>query len=97
MGMLYQLEEELEKTVHQQLQQALQDALNHYRPSCSNCGIVMHRHHWYSRSILSRHGELELSIPVFRCPECGCMESGAELVGEEEGRKRFSKKSAKRR
>jgi hypothetical protein len=93
-GLLYQLEEEFEKTFQEQLQQRLQEALQSYRPTCNQCALVMHRHHTYARVLLTRHGELSLSIPVFRCATCGTMTSGMELLGAEEGRKRFSKNPA---
>jgi hypothetical protein len=52
-GLLYRLEGELEKTVQEQLQQRLQEALQDYRPTCSQCALVMHRHHTYSRVLLT--------------------------------------------
>lgn len=96
MGLLYQLEGEFEKSVQEQLQRRLQEALDGYHPSCSQCTLVMHRHHTYPRSLLTRHGELSLEIPVFRCATCGAMASGMELMGEEEVRKRFSKKPVRK-
>lgn len=97
MGLLYELEEQLEGTVHDQLEQALREALDYYRPMCKKCDLAMHRHHTYPRSILTRHGELDLIIPVFRCGECGDMHSASEVIGEEESRKRYSKKRGKQR
>ena len=96
MGLLSQLEEQGEEILRQQLQRVLQEALFSYHPICSTCGLAMHRHHVYRRGILTRHGEFCFQIPVFRCPTCGVMTSGMTLIGEEEGRKRFSKKSARR-
>jgi hypothetical protein len=96
MGLLYQLEGEFEKSVQEQLQRKLQEALDSYHPGCGQCNLVMHRHHTYPRSLLTRHGELSLEIPVFRCATCGAMTSGTGLIGEEEGRKRFSKKLARK-
>jgi hypothetical protein len=96
MGLLYQLEGELEKSVQEQLQHRLQEALAGYRPTSSRCALVMHRHHTYPRVLVTRHGELSLAIPVFRCATCDTMISGMELLGEEEGRKRFSKKPGKK-
>lgn len=96
MGLLSQLEEQGESALREQLQKPLQEVLLSYHPTCTTCGLAMHRHHFYPRSILTRHGELCLQIPVFRCPTCGAMTSGMALMGEEEGRQQFSKKSAKR-
>lgn len=95
-GLLYQLEEHFENTVHDQLQKSLQEALYEYRPTCESCKVMMHSHHSYPRSILTRHGELSIQIPVFRCPECKSMLSGSDLIGEEDMRKRFSKKRGKK-
>jgi len=96
MGLLSQLEEQGEGILREHLQHALQEALLSYRPTCATCGLAMHRHHSYPRSILTRHGEISFHIPVFRCPTCRTMTSGTALIGEEEGRKRFSKNSARR-
>jgi hypothetical protein len=97
MGLLYQLEGEFEKSVQEQLQRKLQEALEGYRPTCGRCALVMHRHHTYARVLSTRPGELSLEIPVFRCAACGAMTSGMELLGEEAARKRFSKKLGKKR
>ena len=97
MGMLYRLEEEADRTITQQMQQTLQDALGRYTAMCKECDLAMHRHHSYGRAMVTKYGELSLSIPVFRCGECGKMFSGMELIGDVERRKRFSKKRAKRR
>jgi hypothetical protein len=95
-GLLYRLEGELEKTVQEQLQQRLQEALQAYRPTCRQCALVMYRHHTYSRVLLTQHGELSLEVPVFRCAPCGAMTSSIEVLGAEEGRKRFSKKPGRK-
>ncbi len=94
MGMLYEMEEEADQTVTQEMRQALQDALDRYTAMCKDCALAMHRHHSYPRTIVTKYGELDLSIPVFRCGECGGMLSGMELIGEDENRKRYSKKRA---
>ena len=97
MGLLYELEEQFEGTVREHLEQALQEALDYYKPMCKECNLDMHRHHTYSRNILTRHGELDLIIPVFRCGECGDMHSASKVIGEEESRKHYSKKHGKQR
>ena len=96
MGILNQLEEQADQTVTQEMRQMLQDALDHYTGMCKDCGLAMHRHHSYPRTIVTKYGELDLSIPVFRCGECGGMVSGMGLIGEDESRKRYSKKRATR-
>ena len=73
------------------LQRTLQESLDVYRPQCRQCGLVMHRHHRYSRSITTRYGVLELRIPVFCCGDCHNMTSGAELLGDEERYRRYAK------
>ena len=77
--MLFDLGTRLEQELPLRLQGNLQESLDQYRPQCSQCGLVMHRHHRYSRSIATRYGVLDLQIPVFRCRDCGSMTSGAEL------------------
>ena len=94
MGLLYQLETELEQEIPVRLRQSLQRALDAYQAQCSDCGLAMHRHHAYRRSIMTGYGEAELRIPVFRCGECRRMSSGAEVLGEEERYRRYSKKPA---
>ena len=37
-----------EGTVHEQPEQALQVALDYYRPMCKECDLAMRRHHTYS-------------------------------------------------
>jgi len=78
-----QLESEVGKAGRLALGRRVQQALDEYHPSCAPCGVDMYRDHAYGRSFLSRHGELRLSVPVFRCPECDAMASGMDLVGEE--------------
>ena len=43
-------------------------------------------------SIATRYGVVELQVPVFRCGDCHSMTSGAELLGDEERYRRYSKK-----
>ena len=92
MGLLFDLETQLEQELPLRLQGNLQESLNSYRPQCRECGLVMHRHHRYSRSIATRYGVVELQVPVFRCGDCHSMTSGAELLGDEERYRRYSKK-----
>ena len=97
MGMLYRLEEQADKTVTQDIQDTLQSALKRYKPMCKGCDLAMARHHSYERTLITKYGEVNLSMPVFRCGGCGFMQSGMELVGAVEKRKSYSKKRAKRR
>ena len=78
-----QLESEVGKAGRLALERRVQRALDEYHPGCAPCGVDMYRDRAYGRSFLSRHGELRLSVPVFRCPECDAMASGMDLVGEE--------------
>ena len=78
-----QLESEVGKAGRLALGRRVQQALDEHHPGCAPCGVDMYRDHAYGRSFLSRHGELRLSVPVFRCPECDAMASGMDLVGEE--------------
>ena len=93
-GLLYQLEEERDRTIAQYMQDRLQSALDAYKPMC--CALAMSRHQSYRRSIITKDGELRLSVPKFRCSECGRMSSGMELLGDEK-RNRYSKKPEKKR
>ena len=95
MGLLYQLETELEQELPERLRQSLQAALDVYQAQCPDCGLAMHRHHAYRRCIMTGYGAVELQIPVFRCGGCRRMSSGAEVLGEEERYRRYSKKPAK--
>ena len=87
MGLLFELETRLEQELPLRLQGTLQESLD----QCRDCGLLMHRHHRYSRSIATRYGLLELQIPVFRCGDCRRMTSGAELLGCGERCRRYSK------
>ena len=78
-----QLESEVGKAGRLALERRVQRALDEYRPGCTPCGADMYRDRAYERSFLSRIGELCLSVPVFKCPECDAMTSGMDLVGEE--------------
>ena len=95
MGLLYQLETELEREIPVRLRQSLQRALDAYQAQCPDCGLAMHRHHAYRRSIMTGYGAVELQIPVFRCGGCRRMSSGADVLGEEERYRRYSKKPAR--
>ena len=92
MGLLYQLETQLEREIPTRLRRSLQEALDGYRAHCPDCRLAMHRHHRYHRSIMTGYGEVELQIPVFRCGGCQRMSSGMELLGDEERYRRYSKK-----
>ena len=88
MSLVSQLEGKYEIALRHQLQNALREVLNEYHPTCSTCGTPMYRDHSYSRSFLSRHGELRLEVPVFRCSDCGGMASGMDIIGAEAARHR---------
>ncbi len=77
-GLLYQLEEERDRTIVQYMQDRLQSALDAYGPMCSECDLAMSKHQSYPRSIITKDGELRLSVPKF---QCGRMSSGMELLG----------------
>ena len=95
-GLLYQLEEQRDRTIARYMQDTLQEALDAYRPMRSECDLAMNRHQSYPRSIVAKDGELRLSIPKFRRCECGRMRSGMALLGDEK-RNRRSKKPERRR
>lgn len=94
MGLLNDLETQLEQELPARLRESLQQALDDFRAECGSCGVGMHRHHRYPRSIMTGYGEVRLQIPVFRCVQCRGMSSGAALLGEEERYRRYSKKPA---
>ena len=56
MGLLYQLETEMEREIPVRLQASLQAALDAYRAHCADCDLAMHRHHRYHRSIMTGYG-----------------------------------------
>ena len=91
MGLLHQLETELEQELPVRLRQSLQGAPDVYQAQCPDCRLAMHRHHAYCRSIMAGCGAVELWIPVFRCGECRRMSSGADVLGEDERYRRHSK------
>ena len=82
MGLLYQLETELEQEIPGLLRQSLPAALDVYQPLCPDCQLAMHGHHAYRRSIMTGYGAVELRIPALRCGECRRMSSGADVLGE---------------
>jgi len=96
MGLLFELEERYDGEVRQALQTELEEQLKQYRPLCSACGLAMHRHGSYPRSIVTRHGILSLDVPMFRCPQCQATTSGITVLGVEEVRQRFSKRQKPR-
>ena len=53
MGLLNDLETQLEQEMPVRLQESLQQALDHFRAECPGCGLLMHRHHRYPRSIMT--------------------------------------------
>ena len=92
MGLLYQLETQLERELPVRLRRSLQTALDVYPAQCPDCGLAMHRQHRCLRSIMTGYGELELPIPVFRCGVCQRLSRGADLLGAEERYRRYAKK-----
>ena len=91
MGLLNDLETQLEQEIPARLQESLQQALDDFRSECPDCGLLMHRHHRYPRSLMTGYGEVRLRIPVFRCGQCRQMSSGMVLLGDEERYRRYSK------
>ena len=81
MGLLYQLETELERELPGRLRQSLQRALDAYQAQCPACGLVMHRHHAYRRSIMTGYGAVELQIPVFPVRRLPAPEQRGRRVG----------------
>ena len=57
MGLLYELETQVEREIPARLQRSLQEVLDGYQPQCSDCQLVMHRHHRYRRSIMTGYGK----------------------------------------
>ena len=51
MGLLEDLETQLEREIPLQLQTKLQQALNHYQPHCFRRALAMRRHHRYDRPL----------------------------------------------
>ena len=95
-GLLYELEEQRDRTIARYMQDRLQESLDAYRPMCTECDLAMSRHQSYPRSIITKDGELRLSIPKFRCSECGRMRSGDGTFGRREAES-VLKKPARRR
>ena len=87
------METELERELPVRLRQSLPAALDVYPAQCPDCGLAMHRHHNYRRSIMTGYGAVELPIPVFRCGGCRRLNSGADLLGTAERYRRHSKKT----
>ena len=92
MGLLEDLETQLEQEIPLQLQTRLQQALDHYQPHCSRCALAMHRQHRYDRTISASYGPIRVAVPVFRCGQCRQMAGGAALLGAAARYQRFSKK-----
>ena len=70
MGLLNDLEMQLERQIPAQLQTALQLPLDACSLACPDCQLAMPRHHRCSRNITARCGAVRLQVPVFRCGEC---------------------------
>ena len=93
MGLLYQLETELEQELPARLRQALPVARDLYQAQCPDCQLAMRRHRAYRRSIVTGYGAMALWIPVFRCGECRRMSGGADVLGADARYRRYSKKT----
>ena len=65
MGLLNDLKTKLEQEMPARLREPLQGALDNCRAECNACGLLMHRHHRYLRSIMTGCGEVRLEIPYF--------------------------------
>ncbi len=68
-GLLYELEEQRDRTIAQYMQDRVQEALDAYKPMRAECDLAMSGHRSYPRSIITKDGELRLSIPKFRCSD----------------------------
>lgn len=93
MGFLYELEETYEGKIRQALKENLEERMLKARPSCPECGGLMHLHDSYPRGIVTKYGLIELKVPLFQCPSDLRTKSGIEALGAEEVRQRFSKKN----
>ncbi len=51
MGLLYELETQMEREIPTRLEKSLREALGGYRAHCPDCRLVMHRHHRYHQGI----------------------------------------------
>ena len=56
-GLLYELEEQRDRTIAQYMQDRVQEALDAYRPMCAECDLAMSGHQSYPRSIITKDGE----------------------------------------
>ncbi len=68
-GLLYESEEQRDRTIAQYMQDRVQEALDAYKPMRAECDLAMSGHRSYPRSIITKDGELRLSIPKFRCSD----------------------------
>ena len=102
MGLLNDLENQLERQIPARLQTARQKALDDYRPVGPDGQLAMPRHHRYARTITTSYGPVRRQVPVFRCAPCRrpryrSIRGGMTLLGEDARYQRFSKKLATRR
>ena len=56
-GVLNDLEIRLKQEMPARLQESLQQALDAFRAECAGCGLLIHRHHRYPRSIMTAYCE----------------------------------------
>ena len=58
-GLLYELEEQRDRTIARYMQDRLQESLDAYRPMCTECDLAMSRHQSYPRSIITKRRRTE--------------------------------------
>ena len=91
MELLYELERLADELTVERMRQTIADALSGYKPICEECDVAMASHHSYERTLITKHGELILDVPVFRCGDCGAMRGGMDFIGKGQARKLYSK------
>ena len=83
MGLLNDLEMQLERQIPAQLQTTLQQALDDYRPVCPECRLAMPSHHRMPETSLPDTARSDCKSPVFRYSECRHMAEGMTPLGDD--------------
>ena len=82
MELLYELESQANELIVERMRQTIADALSGYKPIREERDVAMGRHPPNKRTIITKHGDMSLDVPVFRIGDCGAMTGGMDVIGK---------------
>ena len=77
----------------ERIRRTIAGARSQYKRMREERYVAMARRHCYERTLIAKHGEMRLGVPMFRCGDCGALRGGMDVIGKVQTRMRYSKKT----